>query len=191
MKKIILIRHGQTTGDVENRFGGAYDDELSPDGIEQARDLVQLLDNKSIEKIYHSELVRAKQTADILNKTLRVGTEVLDGIEEKNTYGIMSGMVRSKAAVKYPDEYAKLEVDLLDPGVADSESYGDFKARVSKTFGEVVEGEESSTVAIVSHGGPIKFILKEFLDFEVSKIGNCDYFEIEVGASDELKLAVI
>ena len=90
--------------------------------------------------------------------------------------------------MKYPDEYAKLEVDPLDPRVADSESYGNFKTRVSKVFREVVESKELGTVAIVSHGGPIKFILKEFLDFEVGKIGNCDYFEIEVGENGELKI---
>lgn len=41
---IYLIRHGQTTGDIENRYGGSYDDELSSEGEIQAHKLEQFLE---------------------------------------------------------------------------------------------------------------------------------------------------
>lgn len=50
--KIYLIRHGQTTGDIEDRYGGAYDDELSPEGIIQTNDLSDKLINSGIQILF-------------------------------------------------------------------------------------------------------------------------------------------
>ncbi len=60
---IIVIRHGQTTGDVEDRYGGAYDDALSPEGEAQVRQLAEELAGKGMQQIYTSPLQRAEQTA--------------------------------------------------------------------------------------------------------------------------------
>ncbi len=68
--KIYLVRHGETTGDVEDRFDGAYDDHLSPKGKQQSGKLVNKLENKNIEIIYHSPLIRATETAEILSEKL-------------------------------------------------------------------------------------------------------------------------
>lgn len=53
---LIVIRHGQTTGDVEDRCGGAYDDLLSPEGEAQVRQLAEELAGKGIQQIYTSPL---------------------------------------------------------------------------------------------------------------------------------------
>jgi broad specificity phosphatase PhoE len=61
--KIFFIRHGETTGDVENLYGGIYDDHLSPKGRDQAQRLAIVLKDKGIERIFSSPLIRAKETA--------------------------------------------------------------------------------------------------------------------------------
>lgn len=57
--KIYLIRHGQTTGDVEDRYGGAYDDELSDKGKIQAHKLADSIANSGIEILFCSSMIRA------------------------------------------------------------------------------------------------------------------------------------
>ena len=73
--RLIFIRHGETTGDIEDRYGGAYDDLLSPCGEEQVRQLADELAASGIEKIFSSPLRRAQQTAQGLAK--KVGCPIL------------------------------------------------------------------------------------------------------------------
>ena len=63
--KIFLIRHGETTGDIEDRYGGDYDDHLSEKGKQQSKELAEKLKNKGIELIFHSPRIRATETATI------------------------------------------------------------------------------------------------------------------------------
>lgn len=58
--KIYLIRHGQTTGDIENRYGGSYDDELTDEGQIQAHNLADKLMNSAIQILFCSPLIRAQ-----------------------------------------------------------------------------------------------------------------------------------
>jgi len=66
--KIYLIRHGETTGDIEERFGGDYDDHLTQKGKAQAQNLAEQLQNKGIEKIFVSPKIRARETAEEVSK---------------------------------------------------------------------------------------------------------------------------
>ena len=53
--KIYIIRHGQTTGDVEDRYGGAYDDELTDKGKTQAQELASKLSDSGIKILFCSD----------------------------------------------------------------------------------------------------------------------------------------
>ena len=54
--KIFLIRHGESTGDIEDRYGGDYDDSLTEKGFVQAGNLAEQLANEGIELLMHSPL---------------------------------------------------------------------------------------------------------------------------------------
>jgi len=66
--RIFLCRHGQTTGDIEDRYGGSYDDHLTDEGIKQSEDLAEKLKKSGIQKIYTSSLIRAKEMSSIIGK---------------------------------------------------------------------------------------------------------------------------
>lgn len=68
--KIYLIRHGETTGDIENRYGGVYDDHLTAKGREQLGLTASQVANKGIEIIFHSPLIRARESAEIISALL-------------------------------------------------------------------------------------------------------------------------
>ncbi len=70
--RLYLIRHGQSAGNAEGRFGGHSATPLSPLGLQQAELTAQLLAKEKISAIYSSDLLRAMQTAEPLANLLNV-----------------------------------------------------------------------------------------------------------------------
>ena len=66
--RLYLVRHGQSAGNAEGRFGGHGTTPLSPLGVEQAEKTAKILAKEGINVIYSSDLFRAVQTAEPLAK---------------------------------------------------------------------------------------------------------------------------
>jgi len=182
--KIYLIRHGQTTGDIEDRYGGDYNDNLTDLGKEQGEKLAQKLIGLGIEKIFCSPRVRAKEIAEIINKKLNCNIEVIDGLKERNQYGILTGMVKSDAKEKYP-ELVEAVKDFRNT-IEKAENYNSFKKRIEDAMVNVLNSS-FNVIAVVSHGGPIKVIFREVLNFGEVQAENCSFAELE-NNDGELKI---
>ena len=178
--KIYLIRHGETTGDVEDRFGGDYDDGLTEKGKEQAAELAKSLKGKGIEVVLHSPRIRAVETARIVSSATGATLEQVDSFRERNNYGVLTGLTKVEAATQFPDEVAKIEKDRTYHDVRDSESYESFKERAIAAFGEIGKRSES-VVAIVTHGGIISGLAREVFGYPQIKIGDCGVVEVDLG----------
>ncbi len=179
--KIFLCRHGETTGDLEDRYGGFYNDSLSKKGVAESVELAEKLSGLGIELVAHSSLNRAKETAGIVAKKL--GVELKEKIElcERNHYGILTGMKKSEALDKFPGEVAKFKDNPLRPGVIGGEDYDVFKKRVVGMFLHISRCRHHNTVAIITHGGPIKCIVREVLKLgELKRLDDCAILEIVV-----------
>jgi len=175
--KIYLIRHGESTSDVENRYGGDYDDYLTENGKAQARKLADELAGKGIEIIFLSPRHRAKETAQILKEKLKCELKFVDDIRERNNYGILTGMKKSEAKEKYPDQVELLKSTYNT--VKDGESYEHFKGRIISSFNKIISSKYK-TIAIVTHGGPIRCIFREILRLgEIKELKDCHVFELE------------
>lgn len=176
--KIFLCRHGQTTGDIEDRFGGDYDDSLTDNGRKQAKELAEKLSGKGIEAIFTSPLKRAMQTSAILKDNLDIRVQVIPELKEQNRYGIITGMNKGEAMKLYPEQ-----ADLLsDPKsmITGSEEYDIFKERVLKGL-EHITRLDFGTIAIVTHGGPIRLVFREILEKgEIENIPDCSFFVLDV-----------
>ena len=66
LAKLILIRHGQSVWNAENRFTGWTDVDLSEKGILEAEEAGQELRNQGIDVVHTSDLIRAQRTAEIV-----------------------------------------------------------------------------------------------------------------------------
>jgi len=176
--KIYFIRHGETTGDVENRYGGAYDDHLSEKGLEQAQGLANTLIDKNIEEIFAGPLIRTQETSGIISKTIGIPVTTIDDLRERNQYGILSGMTKTEAAEKHPDlvELLKDKLNTIDG----AESFQDFLDRFLNVFKKIVTESHSQTIAIVSHGGPVRVLYRDLLMLgELLYVGDCAMLEID------------
>lgn len=176
--KIYLIRHGQTTGDVEDRYGGAYDDELTNDGKTQANELGDKLIDSGIRVLFCSPLKRAQQTAEILKARLGCEIKTVHDLRERNKNGILTGMTKSEAKTKYPELVEKLKD--YKSQVEGAESQDDFAERIKKAFMEIISNGNYSTIGIVTHGMPFWVIFGDILnDHGITKISDCAYAIID------------
>ncbi|MFA6602226.1 MAG: histidine phosphatase family protein [Candidatus Shapirobacteria bacterium] len=172
--RIYLIRHGQTTGDIEDRYGGAYDDELSDKGVSQAHELADKLSNSGIQILFCSPLKRAQQTAKILQAKLGGEIKTIIDLRERNKNGILTGMTRGEAIIKYP----QLVEELKDyrSQIEGAESQEDFEDRINKAFMEATGALNYSTIGIVTHGMPFWVIFGDILNKSViADITDCAY----------------
>jgi len=173
--KIYLMRHGQTTGDIEDRFGGDYEDHLTELGQSQAKELAGKLNGLGIEKIFYSPRIRATETAEIVNQVTSFPIEKIDNLRERNAYGILTGKLKSEAKAERPD----LIEQLKDPKatIEGAEPYEEFKQRVLNVFGKVTESS-LNTVGIITHGGVISCFLREVIGRERKKLDDCAVIEL-------------
>lgn len=108
MKKVVLIRHGESTWNKENRFTGWTDVDLTEKGIDEAHNAGKLLrkENFKFEKAYTSYLKRAIKTLNIVLDEMNldwIPVEKTWKLNEKH-YGMLQGLNKAETAAKYGDE---------------------------------------------------------------------------------------
>lgn len=172
--KIFLIRHGESTSDVENRYGGDYDDELTEKGENQAKKLAEEMEGEGIEKVYSSPRIRARSTAQELFSQHKNEIVIMSNLRERNYYGLLTGMKMDEAAKKYPDLVPLLKD--RNHTLPNSESYQSFSERIEEVWDQISNSQQRC-VAVVTHAGPIRYIFRELLGKgELSSIGDCEIF---------------
>jgi len=176
--RIFLCRHGETYGDIEDRYGGDYEDHLTRKGRKQARDLANKLTGKNIEVIFSSPKIRAVQAAEILKEKLGVEIKITGNLRERNHYGILTGMIKSVAKEKFPDEVERVKSYLTS--AENSEEYEVFKKRVEEVWEKLLQSKHK-TILAVSHSGLIREVFRGILNLGEIKIGEGAFAEIEAG----------
>jgi 2,3-bisphosphoglycerate-dependent phosphoglycerate mutase len=163
MPILILLRHGESQWNLENRFTGWVDVPLSPKGEQEAARAGELLKDFRIDKLYTSVLMRAIDTASIAlqvaGKT-NVPTERDQALNERN-YGDLQGLNKAETAEKFGDEQVKIwrrSYDVRPPG---GESLKDTAARALPYFcnhimKDIIAGKN---VLVVAHGNSLRSIV--------------------------------
>ena len=159
---IYLIRHGETTSDIENLYGGDYDDHLTKKGRQQVKELAQKLVNYRIQIIFSSPRIRAKETSIILKESFNSDMRIINDIRERNNYGILTGIKKEEAKEKYPELVEQLKV--FNNTINGAENYEHFVKRIKNGIDKIVSSPYE-IIAIVTHGGPIRCLFREILKF--------------------------
>ncbi|MGI6787612.1 MAG: 2,3-diphosphoglycerate-dependent phosphoglycerate mutase [Acholeplasmataceae bacterium] len=107
MIKLVLVRHGQSLWNLQNRFTGWTDIDLSEQGIREAHEAGKLLKEKGYEfdVAYTSTLIRANRTLDIILQELGVELPIKYSYRlNERHYGALQGLNKAETAAKYGDE---------------------------------------------------------------------------------------
>ena len=160
MERIILVRHGQTNKNLEGKLHALGDEEsLNDIGIEQMKNTAEKLKSFSPDKIYSSQEVRAKGSAEIIAKEIGIGVEIIDGIQERN-WGDFSGR-KWEEVQKILEPMALEERYLYLP--PNGESWKDFEARLIQTINNLLAKNKGKTIVIISHMGGIRALMPYLL----------------------------
>ncbi|GBD06266.1 2,3-bisphosphoglycerate-dependent phosphoglycerate mutase [bacterium HR21] len=165
MPVLILLRHGESEWNRENRFTGWVDVDLSPRGVEEARRAGMLLRGFPIEIIFTSALRRAWRTAEIVREVLgrpEIPIERSEALNERH-YGELQGLNKDEVRQRYGEEQFRLwrrSYEVAPPG---GESLADTQRRVVPYYRQriVPELEQGKTVLIVAHGNSLRALLME------------------------------
>ncbi len=151
---VLLIRHGQSEGNAERRFGGHTATPLSPRGRAQAIATAKALSTESLTAIYSSDLHRAVETAQPLSDLTKLKIQTAEAFRERSV-GVMEGLTFEDAAEKHPDQYAALLRRDFELVLTGGESYRQLLDRAWEKLDEVISLNAGGRIAVFSHTGTI------------------------------------
>ena len=173
MNKLVLLRHGQSQWNLENKFTGWQDVPLTEQGINEARNAGKLIKKNKIkfDKIFSSVLERANHTAKIAVKE----AEMHDFFENDNLiyttnqslnerdYGDLVGLNKAETAEKFGKEQVHIWRRSYDTPPPNGESLKDVVQRVSPYFTNHIKPLilNQKNILIVAHGNSLRAIMIE------------------------------
>jgi len=152
--RVLLVRHGQSQGNAERRFGGHSPTPLSGLGHRQAEATARSLANERVTALYSSDLLRAVQTAEPLARATGLEITQTSALRERSV-GRLEGLTFEEAAAAHPDEYAALLRRDFEHVLAGGESYRQLLDRAAAELDRALELHRGGTVALFSHTGTI------------------------------------
>lgn len=155
MTHICLIRHGETDWNVLGKLQGRTDTVLNDRGIMQAQQCTKHLKEMNWDVIITSPLLRAKQTAMILNEEIKVPLLEMEAFMERS-FGDVEGMTAQKRMSAFPDR--------IYPNQEDTHS---LNHRVMNGIEEINQRYGQSKVILVAHGAVISTILANLSSGEI------------------------
>ncbi|MEU9080141.1 histidine phosphatase family protein [Kitasatospora sp. NPDC004745] len=185
--RIVFWRHGQTSWNLESRFQGTTDIELTGQGVLQAQRAARLLSGLRPDLLISSDLVRARRTAEELAQVTGLDVQHHEGLRE--TYaGSWQGLTNAEIRERYPEEYAAWAA-----GEPVRRGGGELATEVAdRSVPVVLEAvaklPEHGTLVVVSHGGTIRTMLGRLLDLEPAQwecfggLSNCCWSVLGSGA---------
>lgn len=209
MPSVVLLRHGQSQWNLENRFTGWWDVDLSPAGVEEARLAGSLMRERGydFDCCFTSVLTRAIRTLDLaLTEMKRLWLPVTkDWHLNERHYGGLTGLNKQETVDKVGEEQVRIwrrSYDVPPPplepespydvagdrryaniAVPDTESLKDTVARAVPYFNSAIAPQlkMGRRVLVVAHGNSLRGIVKH-----LSKIGDEDIVGLEIPTGQPL-----
>ncbi|MEV0121582.1 histidine phosphatase family protein [Streptomyces sp. NPDC050703] len=185
--RIILWRHGQTSWNLERRFQGSTDIELTETGMAQAKRAARLLASLKPDAIVASDLKRAAATAGELAAVTGLQVTHEEGLRE--TYaGEWQGLTHDEIIARFGDQY-----DAWKRGEAVRRGGGELETEVADRAAPIVlrhaeKLPDNGTLVVVSHGGTIRTTIGRLLGLEshhwegLGGLSNCCWSVLGQGA---------
>lgn len=163
MTQLVLIRHGQSQWNLENKFTGWIDIPLSPKGEEEAREAGEKIKNFKFDKVYTSVLDRAIKTYEIAAKV--AGFENLPVEKDKalneRMYGDLQGLNKDDMRKKFGAEQVHLWRRSYDVQPPNGESLKNTAERVLPYWHSHIEPDlkAGKNILVVAHGNSLRALI--------------------------------
>lgn len=167
MRRIILVRHGQTVWNKEEIFRGRIDIDLDEVGIAQAKLLARTLGNQQINAVYSSPLKRAVNTAISIANYHQNKVCIDDHFIDMN-YGKWEGKSCDEIKETFRDLYQKWIKDPHLIRIPDGETLNEVRLRAIIGLNQILDKYEGKTIIIVSHRVVNKMLICALLGLENS-----------------------
>lgn len=160
--RVLAIRHGETSWNVDTRIQGQLDIALNDTGRWQARQVALALADERIDAIYSSDLLRAHQTAQTIagrgsagsgsggEDDRRVTTDI--GLRERS-FGVFEGLTYQEIQQRWPEQGERWRRRDPDFGAEGGETLRDFYARCVGTATRLAAAHPGQNIALIAHGG--------------------------------------
>ena len=197
--KLILVRHGQSVYNEENRFTGWKDVDLTQKGIDEATSSASLLKNQPIDLAFTSKLKRAQKTLDLILNELNLELDIVkDEALNERDYGSLVSQNKFEAAEKYGKDMVQKWRRSYDIPPPDGESLKMTLERTVPYFKDAIFPllSNNKNIIISAHGNSIRSIVMHLLsiskeDILKTEIGWCEPWIFEFddsGAVIDLKI---
>jgi broad specificity phosphatase PhoE len=168
---ILFARHGETDWNAERRVQGHTDRPLNETGREQARALADDLGAVRVDAVYASDLARAHETAEIVAARLGLPLTTLRELREKH-FGTWEGLTDEEVLARFPQA--------REGPWGDGESSAEMSDRVLAAVRRIAAEHPDGQVLVVSHGGPLRALLRHCAVEANGSIPNCHVLRLEV-----------
>jgi 2,3-bisphosphoglycerate-dependent phosphoglycerate mutase len=165
MARLVLLRHGESQWNLENRFTGWVDVPLSPKGIEEAKSAGEKLREMKFHRAFTSVLMRANETLRIVLEAIgQTGIPIeKDKALNERMYGELQGLNKAETAQKYGDAQVKVwrrSYDVRPPG---GESLKDTAERALPYYEKMIKPHllKGETIIIAAHGNSLRALVME------------------------------
>ena len=165
MARLILLRHGESQWNLENRFTGWVDVPLSPRGIQEAKDAGEKLRSFTFDRAFTSVLARATETLRLVLETIgQTGIPIeKDKALNERMYGELQGLNKDETVKKYGEAQVKIwrrSYDVRPPG---GESLKDTAERVLPYYEQTIKPYvlKGDTILVAAHGNSLRALIME------------------------------
>ena len=172
--KLVLVRHGLSVYNDQNRFTGWKDVDLNQQGRDEAKQAVELLKSYEFDMAFTSNLIRAQETLDIILKGINQSDISITknlALNERD-YGHLIGQNKTEAAEKFGEEQVHIWRRSFDTPPPGGESLKDTADRVipylkNEIMPHILEGK---TIIVGAHGNSIRAIVMHLQNYDSKQI---------------------
>ena len=164
---LVLVRHGETSWNVEGRIQGHTDVALNDLGTAQAKALGKRLSRERFDAVYSSDLVRAFHTARpaVLDPDRII---VKDRRLRERHLGVLQGLAGEEAAAGQPAAWKAFKSRDPDLALEGGESLGEFSRRVVGFVEDILRKHAGGRILAVTHGGVLDAAYRHALGMPLS-----------------------
>jgi len=163
---VYVARHGETDWNAEGRIQGQLDIELNEVGRDQARGLAESAKKRGVAAIGASDLLRARETAEIVARALELDVSLLDKGLRERSLGVFEGLTRVECEERFPGEWTAWRRDPEVTPVPDAEPFAAFRDRVVASITKAAKklARAGEPALVVTHGGCLKALIRATLE---------------------------